>query len=138
MLDAPLMTMGLVRSALRAAVVAALAFAAGCSSGAADNGDGGSDGATACAVPVPSLGPDDATCAMNTPPVPTTTMDAPVQAQAEAAGLAMLDRWLGRYLRGDAPVYRGAASARDTAANLNPPPLFASSPYTDHTLTAPA
>jgi hypothetical protein len=124
-----------------ASVAVAAAAASGCQSvasdGAAGTGgaggivalpDGGGQGgahAIACPLPIPTPGSVRAAgCAIATPPLPSPpsgTDPASVQAIAVAQEMRSLDDLIGRYLRGDAPVYRGSASARDNGSAFNPP-----------------
>jgi hypothetical protein len=62
-------------------------------------------------------------CSFSRTPVAPLPVDAyaPLQARAEAAQLATLDRLIGRYLRGEVLVYRGTMHAHDNASALANP-----------------
>ncbi len=102
---------------------------------------GGQGGAHAIACPLPIPTPDPARTAggaIATPPLPDApsgTDPASVQAIAVAQDMRILDDLIGRYLRGDAPVYRGSASARDNGSAFNPPPPAAPI-YMDTTMSS--
>lgn len=108
-------------------------------SGVPDGGGQAGGPAIACPLPIPTPDPvRAANCAIATPTLPiapTGTDSASVQAIAIAADMQILDDLVGRYLRGDAPVYRGSASARDNLSAFNPPPPAAPI-YTDTTMSS--
>jgi hypothetical protein len=104
-----------------------------------DGGGQGGSRAIACPLPIPTSDPVRATgCAIATPPLPNApsgTDPASVQAIAVAQEMRILDDLIGRYLRGDAPVYRGSASARDNGSAFNPSPPAAPI-YMDTTMSS--
>jgi hypothetical protein len=55
-------------------------------------------------------------------------VDASVQANATTQGLAVLEGFLGPYLRGDVPVYVGTLTAHDNQGVLGPPPTDGGAP----------
>jgi hypothetical protein len=53
------------------------------------------------------------------PPVPSPVDDsAPLEVRARTEQLIMLDHLIGRFLRGDVPLYRGTASAHDNTGEI--------------------
>jgi hypothetical protein len=59
-----------------------------------------------------------------------------VRDQAESDAATALDLLLGRYVRGEALVYRGSVSASDTESIFNTIPPPDPPAYTDHTMTS--
>ena len=62
------------------------------------------------------------TCTGQTPAAPAATGNV-VRDEAIATEFATIDRFLGRYLRGDVPTYAGAAYVEETAGLTSDKPL---------------
>jgi hypothetical protein len=83
--------------------------ASGGAAGANSNGSGGS-----------RVARDGGPCGFSSAPVAPPPVDttASQEAQANAIGMHMLDNMIGRYLRGEATIYSGTASAHDNRSEL--------------------
>jgi hypothetical protein len=69
---------------------------------------------------------DEPSCAFEgTVNEPDAALDASASAEvmAEAQGLAFLEGFLGPFVRGEVPVYRGTLTAHDNQSVLGPPPV---------------
>jgi hypothetical protein len=93
------------------AALSILLAVAGCGGADDPSATSGSASASTCAFqsPVPEAPPDAG----------YYDYDTPVAKQAKTAGLALLDGYVGKYLRGDSTVYRGTMSAHDNQSVLD-------------------
>ena len=99
----------------------------GCGSGTGggEAGAGGASPACSSATLFADHQGSALSCTLATPAVPSAERLADHQADIEALELRTLDQLIGRFLRGETPVYRGTASAQDNdyaEAGIRPPP----------------